>query len=379
MVVISPVLHGGNIYSVAQKQERAINRFIDFSASINPLGLSPAVRRAIQQSIPHAVHYPDCSGQQLKKKIADIHRIPEDSIVLGNGSAELITVLPRALGCRHGLIVGPTFMEFERALVLAGAQCSYAHANKDNSYKSPINDVCKILIKEHTHRGRKQRTRRYRTPIDVVFLCNPNSPTGQVCSRSQIRQLLDVVQEIGIWLVIDEAFVDYCASYSMIRTVQRMKKLIVLRSFTKFHAMPGLRIGYLVCPLNMAQQIFSFLPPWSVNIIAHNAALAALDDRVFKKKCLEYMHLERQRFRRLLQQLPGLRVYPSSTNFLLVELSGEYRLSMLIHFLEERGLLIRDCRNFAGIRVPTIRVAVRRIRENDRLIRVLKQALAVCR
>ncbi len=377
--MILPVRHGGNIHNVAQAQGKPLGRLIDFSASINPLGLSPVVRRAIQQSIPDTIHYPDRSGQQLRKGIAVAQGISEDLIVLGNGSAELITVLPRALGSQHGLVIGPTFMEFERALILTGAQCTYVHARKDARYQSPIDDVCQMLLKQGAFSGKKRKAGSRGLPIDTVFLCNPNSPTGHVCSRSRVRQLLNVVQKTKISLIVDEAFIDYCASHSMLQDVDSMKRLIVLRSFTKFYAMPGLRLGYLVGPSDVVSHVVSLLPPWSVNTLAHNAALAALRDTVYPKKCVEFMRRERTRFRRQLQRLPGLQVYPSSTNFLLVELSVEYQVPVLVQILQEEGLLIRDCQSFSGIHAPTIRLAVRRVRENNRLVRALKWALPACR
>ncbi|MGB0911396.1 MAG: threonine-phosphate decarboxylase CobD [Nitrospirales bacterium] len=374
--MIPQATHGGIIHTLAREQGQKINRLIDFSASINPLGLSPQVRRAIQQTISQTVHYPDVDGQPLRTQLARIHRLSEDCLVIGNGSAELISVLPRALGSRHGLVIGPTFMEFERALTLAGAQCSYVHAKRDENYQYPIARVCKFLKQTQSRLKKKSIDGMY--PIDTVFLCHPNSPTGQVLAKKQLHELLELVQKVGARLIVDEAFIDYCSSHSVLKHIGRIDGLIVLRSFTKFYAIPGLRIGYLGGPADVVEKIRSLLPPWSVNILASAAAVAALQDTIYRKQSLQFMTVERKRFRALLNQLPGLRLFPASANFLLVEIQAGVEVEQLTQALRRQGLLIRDCQNFAGIENPTIRLAVRCPNENDRLVKALKRELAQC-
>jgi len=366
--------HGGNVLKIARSQGRSINRVLDFSASINPLGLSPTVRRAIQQAISLAVHYPEIDAQPLQQQLAKIHKIPEACLVIGNGSAELISVIPRALGTRHGLVIGPTFMEFERALTLAEAHCTYVHATPDAGYAPPIEAVCAMLNwQAGTKRDKNSGSA---VPVDTVFLCHPNSPTGQVISRIQCDRLLTSVQKAGARIIVDEAFIDYCASRSVLKHVDKFKGLFVLRSFTKFFAIPGLRIGYLGGPASEVSAIRSLLPPWSVNILASAAAEAAFQDKEYQRQSVMFMNLERKRFRACLQHIPHVqRVYPSSANFLLVQLPVHCQVSLLVHELCEQGLLIRDCENFAGINVPTIRLAVRRPKENDRLLKALKRGL----
>ncbi|GJL62564.1 MAG: threonine-phosphate decarboxylase [Nitrospirales bacterium] len=366
--------HGGNVHKIARSQGRPSNRVLDFSASINPLGLSPTVRRAIQQAIALAVHYPEIDVLPLQQQLAKIHKIPEACLVIGNGSAELISVLPRALGTRHGLVIGPTFMEFERALTLAEAHCTYVHATPNAGYAPPIDAVCMML-------NRQAKTKRNKNsdntvPVDTVFFCHPNSPTGQVISRAEFRRLLNSVQKAGARIIVDEAFIDYCASRSVLKHVRTFKGLFVLRSFTKFFAIPGLRIGYLGGPVSAVNTIRSLLPPWSVNTLASAAAEAALKDKGYQRQSVTFMNLERKRFRACLQHIPHVqRVYSSSANFLLVQLTAPCQVSLLVQELCEQGLLIRDCENFAGIDVPTIRLAVRRPQENDRLLKALKRGL----
>lgn len=366
-------LHGGNVHAVARSQGRSIQHVLDFSASINPLGLSPSVRRAIHRAISLTIHYPEIDAQSLRAQLAKFHRIPEECLIVGNGSAELISVIPRALGSRHGLVIGPTFMEFERALILAGARCTYVHATSMTRYAPPIDDVCALL---HKQSGMREKpSRRGIHPIDTIFLCHPNSPTGQVISRASFHQLLDSVQQAGARLIVDEAFVDYCATRSVLRHVRKSETLLVLRSFTKFFAIPGLRLGYAAGPAKVVSQIRSMLPPWSVNALASAAAEAALCDTTYRRRSVQFMKQERTRFTQALRQIPGLRVHPSSANFLLVQLKAQDQVSLLTQELCTQGIVIRNCQNFAGVDVPTIRLAVRRPKENDRLVKAVKREL----
>ena len=370
----SSPIHGGNVHAIARSQGRSVHRVLDFSASINRLGLSSVVRRAIQKAIPLAVHYPEIEALQLRRQLARIHKIPEDCLAIGNGSAELISLIPRALGVRHGLVIGPTFMEFERALMQAQALCTYVMAKPDTNYTPPIDEACTIL--DQQTRIRRTKKKGVDCPIDIVFLCHPNSPTGQVISRAQFHQLYESVQRGGACLIVDEAFIDYCVARSVLRNVGTMAGLFVLRSFTKFFAIPGLRIGYIAGSKKEVSAIRSLLPPWSVNIVASAAAEAALQDNAYQRQSVTFMNIERKRFRAGLQVLPQVhRVFPSSANFLLMQLSVDCSVARIVQELCDEGLVIRDCQNFAGIENPTIRVAVRRPKENDRLLKALMRQL----
>lgn len=380
MVVIPPVRHGGHIHQVARAQQQPLNRLLDFSASINPLGTSPSVRRAIIESIPALAHYPDSTGHAVKRAIAAKERIPEESILLGNGSAEIILALPRALESRHGLIIGPTFMEYERALKLAGAACTYVHADENEQYTPPIARACRKLVDDISLPRRSQRSRSPHKPppIDTIFLCHPNNPTGQISPRSHIRRLAGAACDAGAWVIVDEAFIDYCSAYSLLRDIPKYRNLIVLRSFTKFYAMPGLRIGYMAAPEEVIQQTQAILPPWSVNTVAHHAAVAALLDAPYQEKSLAFMSQERPRFRAQLEQIPGVEILPSSANFFMLHLPDTCRIPWLTNTLLQQGFLIRDCQDFTGLTRPAIRLAIRRVGENTRLVPALRRLINQC-
>ena len=378
-VLIPPARHGGNVHAASRENDRPIPQLLDFSASINPLGVPPFVRRALVNAIPYSIHYPDPYGDDLRKQIGQSFRIDPESIMLGNGSAELIFLLPRALSIRHGLVLGPPFMEFERALALSGAQRTYLHALAADRYAPPLEQV-HALLKKQKRIGRSGTNGRVspRRPIDAVFLCNPNSPTGRAVSRSDIRQLLQTIQRVKAILIVDEAFVDFCSSCSVLKAVAKSQCLIVIRSFTKFFAMPGLRIGYVVGPRDLVTRIRGLQPPWSVNSLAQAAALAALQDSGYRRRSGVLIRRERVRFMSRLKGLPGVRVFPSRANFLLLELPPNHSAARVAEWCRERGVLVRDCQDFSGMNRRSLRLAVRRSKENDHLVKLLTRALTLC-
>ena len=366
-------MHGGDIYSAARGFSRAPLDWCDFSASINPLGLPQSIKRALLNSLLHICHYPDPKGLALRQALAKGHKVDVEQILLGNGSSELIHVLPRALAVSHGLVIGPTFVEFERALTNAGASCRYVMAEPSQQFVPPAEKIMEKISRLFTSSGRKQSG----LPPNggggkMVFLCNPNSPTGQTLSRAKVLGLLAAVMDCGGLLVVDETFVDFCERISVIRMAATEESLLVLRSFTKFFAIPGLRIGYVVGTENNIAKIHPLLPPWSVNTFAQVAAVAGLNDEPYRVKSLEFIEKERHRFMRLLRTISGIRVYPSQANFFLLELSSRLSGRVIVEQLKQEGILVRLCENFQGLTAQHLRVAIRKPKENSRLVTLIR-------
>jgi threonine-phosphate decarboxylase len=279
--------------------------------------------------------------------------------VIGNGSSELIHLVPRALSIRHALVLGPTFSEYERAVTNAGGRVTYLHATRKDGYRIPVRQALTEL-----------RTTKSR--FDTLFLCNPNSPTGQVAPAKDILDLAGMAARRKVWVVVDETFVDYCEAHSVLSAVARNPRLLVLRSFTKFYALPGLRIGCLAGPPEVVTRIRRLQASWSVNTLAQTAAQAALEDQRHAQRSLVFMQRERARLAKTLGAIPGLHVFPSAANFLLIELPPSMPAAHVAQTLRQQGLLIRDCSAIHGLTDRTIRVAVRTTAENRRLVTALK-------
>jgi len=348
-------LHGGNVYRAARERGWAISRLVDFSASINPLGPSPAAVQAWRNALPQLVHYPDPDCTALRQVLAARWHLAPESILVGNGSSELIHLLPRALGIRHALLIGPTFSEYERAVTLAGGTVRYLHARRRHGYRPPIESAMQTMQSG-------------RTPVDTVFLCNPNSPTGQAVTREVVLSMVRAAAPRRMRVLVDETFVEYCEGVSVLRDVPRFPNLLVLRSFTKFYALPALRLGYLVGSTRLMQRIRPLQAPWSVNMPAQTLAHAAFNDRRHAGRSLAFMQRERASLVRRLGALPGVTVYPSEANFLLLELPTRLSAHACVDALAEKGLLVRDCSAVPGLNRRTVRVAVRKPAHNRRLV-----------
>jgi len=354
-------VHGGNVHAAARELRRPIGSILDFSASINPLGPSPKAVRALVHAAQLVQHYPDPDCDSLKRAIERRWHIAPERIVVGNGSTELIDVMPRALSIHSAVIVGPTYAEYVRAVRHAGGRIRMVMAKKEEEYRPPLEQVLRRL----------SRQRRTRPAIDAVFICHPNSPTGRPCRLQDLHALFVAAERAGAWVVVDESFIDYCESLTCLPELPSHGRLIILRSFTKFYGLPGLRIGYSVSSPHVAEVLRRSLPPWSVNMVAQRAAEAALMDDRHARRCLAYVGRERARVAMQLSSLHGLTVIPSSANFLLIELPRPFRARVIMAELRRRGMLIRDCSSTDGCTARMIRIAVRAKHDNDRLLAAL--------
>ncbi len=358
-------LHGGNVYAAARELGRDPTEILDFSASINPLGPSPQVWAAIVRARPMLEHYPDPECHDLRLGLAAHWKIGADQIVVGNGSMELIDVIPRALGITRLLVVQPTFSEYAAAVTRAGGQVTTLYADRRDRYTVPVDRLFHILDTGHSEGS----------SFDAVILCNPNSPTGQACSADDVGRLAKVAHRRGLWLIIDEAFADYCPERSVLSHAASWSRVVVLRSMTKFYALPGLRVGYAVAAPSTIRLLQQQQSPWSVSVMGQVAALAALQDEAHAEKSVQFMVEERLRVAALLAALPGCVTIPTYANYFFVELPRKQRAGLVAEQLRREGLLIRDCSSVPGASACAIRLAVRTQWENDRLIRALSQVL----
>ncbi len=360
--------HGGDVYAASRELHRSIDHLIDFSASINPLGPSPSVWRAITRARHSLGHYPDPECWDLRRTLASRWRRPPDQIVVGNGSSELIHALPLALGIRHLLVIGPMFSEYATAMTRSGGRVTMVSADREEGYAPPLDRALRLM-------RASGRSRQGRRTIDAVVLCNPNSPTGQACDADEVMKVARAAERYRLWMIVDETFVEYCEGRSILPRVAALMRVIVLRSLTKFYGLPGLRVGYAISRVEVIQQLRRQQPPWTVNAIAQAAAVAALNDTRHAQRSLSFMMRERARFMTLLATLPGCVVFPSHANFIFMELPVGWHAREVTARLRRESLLIRDCSAVPGLHSRSIRVAVRTKRENNRLVRALSGLL----
>lgn len=351
--------HGGTVFALARSLGIAPEELLDFSANINPLGPASGVLEAVCSSFRRVLHYPDQESFELRQALSVVHCVGIDNVVVANGSTELIYLLPRLLPGARGLIVAPAFSEYARALKRAGWQT-------DHLILSPADGFALSLEKLAV---------RLAEGFDLLFLCNPANPSGALLPLAMIEKILRLCRQSKTFLVLDEAFMDFCEEESAKGLIAESGGGIVLRSMTKFYAIPGLRLGYAVGHEDVIRRCADQLEPWSVNTPAQIAGVASLADGGYRPRTIRYVSTEREALSRGLAALPGLTPFPSAANYLLVEMSNGFTAAELKSRLLEKRILIRDCSNYQGLDEHYFRVAVRTSEENYRLLAALGEVL----
>lgn len=324
---------------------------LDFSQNINPFGVPAAAIEAAQRALREdADRYPDAGYRLLRDALAAYLGVPPSKILPTNGGAEALFLAAR--GARAGgkaLILEPTFSEYTAAARAAGLEPVRRVARTSENGFSLDHTVLENL-----------------DGVSLVFLCNPNNPTGDVLGREEVLEVADRVLGNGAVLVVDEAFADFVPGISVVAEAD--ERLYVARSFTKFFGIPGLRLGCLVCA--NPGHLQGFQPSWPVNAVAAAAGALAVRDRAFVEASVAGVKRLREELLRGLGGLPGLTAFPGVANFLLVH--GPEGLS---ERLARRGVLVRGCEPFVGLGPGYFRVAVRSAAENERLLAEIREAL----
>lgn len=349
--------HGGNLTPYLRKNQP--ESWIDFSANINCLGMPEKVKQAAVQGVLDSVHYPDPGCNRLVESISQSQSVNENWILCGNGAAELIYDALRVLSPGKALVASPGFFEYEQAL--QSVNCEIVHVPLQEKEGFLLTDSFLETLQE--------------TPgVELLILTNPNNPTGRLIPPELLHGILEICREKGVWFLLDECFLDFTEGYpenSMVRQLEHYPRLLVLRAFTKMYAMPGLRMGYLLCrDAEFRRKMAESRQPWNVSVPAQEAALVALGEEEFVRQTREFLQKERPFLKEQLQQL-GFRVYEGTANFLFFF----SELPDLREKLLPYHILIRDCGNFTGLEQGYYRIAVRTHEENLRLLRALRELL----
>jgi threonine-phosphate decarboxylase len=350
--------HGGDVDAAARHAGMDAGEIIDFSASINPLGQPSSARKAFINSYDKVSRYPDPYGETLKKALAKRHRLQPAELLVGNGSTQLIYLLCAALRPRTALIVGPAFSEYANALALAGANIRSISLTVDSGFQFSTEKLLAAWEKD----------------CDILFLATPNSVTGQLIPKAEIENIARLALIRKSFVVIDEAFIDFAEDQSVKMLVRHNPFLIVLRSLTKYYALPGVRLGYVIGEAGTVAKLADYQEPWSVNGPAMSVALACLADGGFEAKTQGWLERERQFLLNRISTLEGLQPFPSRVNFFLVKITKPgIDATELRSFLLRRKILIRACSSFTELGGDYFRVAVRRRKDNLRLLAALRE------
>lgn len=343
--------HGGNIYEDCPTGEP----WLDFSANINPLGLSPRVREAILSHVDAIVNYPDPKARGLREAISSFYGVPQEKIVLGNGAAELFYCFFYTVRPKRVLLPVPSFSEYERAARAAGAEIRYLP-----------------LLKKHGFVFDMEAAAAQLADAEAIVLCSPNNPTGRLLGRRELCAVLEQAEEYGVWVIVDESFLDFredCGEYTVRHLTEEYPHLFVVQSMTKFFALPGLRLGFGIAEPKLCRRLEDGKDVWNVNFLAQAAGIVALSDTRYQEATRSFIHTEKKFLASELAKLPRVEVFAPSVNFIFFHLhQGKGFLQKLLMFLRARGILLRDCSNYSGLQGAYLRTAVRSREENEQLM-----------
>ena len=339
-------VHGGDVYRYSN--------CIDFSTNCNPLGTPKRVREAAQESLFHIHEYPQVGYQPLKEAIGAYEGVPSYQVICGNGAAELVFSVCRALSPKRALVTAPTFAEYEQALDSVGCQVRHFTLRPEHDF-AVEEELLDCLTPE----------------LDLVFLCNPNNPTGILTGRSFLLKILERCRQMGIFLVVDECFLDFVKepeAYTLKEWLLEYQNLFLLKAFTKRYAMAGLRLGYgLSANTALLEKITAENQPWNISTPAQAAGLAALKETAYVEEGRQLIFREREYLKEELSAC-GMQVFPSQANYVFFRGPVD-----LFETCVSRGILIRDCSNYPGLCRGYYRIAVKTHEDNVKLIRTLQE------
>lgn len=335
-------LHGGDIYRHSD--------VIDFSVNTNPLGTPESVKRAVQESVAKIEHYPDVRCEALRKAISRFEQVNMEEILCGNGAAELFFAAVQAVCPQKALVIAPSFSEYEEALRSVGAEVEYYYLCEEDNFQIREDYVDKLSEE-----------------IDMIFLCNPNNPTGQTIDRDMLIKILDCCKKQNIVVILDECFLEFLDEpnrYEMSDLRGEYPNLLIIKAFTKIFSMPGLRLGYAISSnQDILEEMSWKLQQWNVSVPAQMAGVAALEKpKEYIRQTREYVSGQREYMRNIMKMM-GYVVFASKANYLFFKGRPGLEKEAL-----EAGFLIRDCQNYEGLSEGFYRIAVRTKEENERLI-----------
>lgn len=337
-------VHGGNIYQYKE--------CIDFSANCNPLGTPERIKNAVKNSVDLLGNYPQVGYLPLREAIASYEGVKTEQVICGNGAAELIFTLCHARKPKRALLAAPTFAEYGQAL--ESVDCQVENFFLDEKKNFEIN---------------RDFLERLQGNLDIIFLCNPNNPTGILTDKKLLIEIAEKCKELKILFVIDECFLDFVKEpekYTLKNTLEKYDNLFILKAFTKRYSMAGIRLGYGLCGnRKLLQKMDASVQPWNLSVMAQAAGIAALKENEYVEKGRALVFQEAERLKKEMIQA-GLYVFPSSANYIFFKGPED----LFEQFVKE-GILIRDCSNYTGLSSGYFRIAVKNTSDNDRFLNAL--------
>lgn len=356
--------HGSDLEKIEQVFGIPKEEIISFSANVNPLGISTKLRTALSDHLDAITRYPDREYTKLRQCIANYTGTLLENIVVGNGSTELISLFIQTNHPKKALILGPTYSEYERDIALGGGTSMYYPLREENQFRIDVQDLCRQL-----HEG-----------LDLLVLCNPNNPTSSAISTKEMRTICDTCLQYGIFVMVDETYVEFAPSEKKVTSVSLTNyytNLIILRGTSKFFAAPGLRLGYAITGnQDLIREINTRKDPWTINSLAEIAGQIMFQDQDYIRATKELISGERSRIYQELSSWDSVQVYEPSANFILMKiLKEDVDAELLFEHCIRKGLMIRNCSTFPFLDSRYVRFCIMAPKQNELLLQTFRELL----
>ena len=357
-----PDFHGSDIEAVAAYYHIDASKIVNFAANVNPLGISPNLKKELAANIDIISQYPERDYLSLRTAIGEYINANPEHILVGNGSTELISGVIQSICPKEALLISPSYSEYEREVTLCGGQIHYHVLKKENQFQI---DIDALMGECNTH-------------TDMIILCNPNNPTSNAISVSELDTLLNWCHTHNIVVMIDETYIEFSEHAEEIEAIPLTSKydnLVVLRGVSKFFAAPGLRLGYAVCSSSdLRNRIQQNKDPWSINSIAAKAGEIMFHDAAYINQTKDLIISEKKKMANALAATNHFKVYASESNFLLFELQNtDLTATDCFTHCIKKGLMFRDCSTFPELGSQFLRICMMLPDDNDRIINALQE------
>ncbi|MEA3316921.1 MAG: histidinol-phosphate transaminase [Bacteroidota bacterium] len=315
----------------------------DFSSNVSFEPVSPKLIKHLVNEITCINNYPEPDARSLVSKLAKRHRVPEENVLVTNGSCEAFYLLARLFQENHSCIPIPSFSEYEDACMMHNHKISYID---NKNLKTDFNGY------------------------DIVWIGNPNNPDGKTIPKETIEQYCKA--NPNVYFIIDEAYAELCAGFkSSLSLTKKYKNLIIIHSLTKTFSIPGIRIGYIITNRYIIQNLKKFIIPWNVNAIAIKAGNYILDKYNSLLPDTKIIFNNSFRLQARLNEIKSFEVMHSKCNYFLVRLLKGRSDGLKDFLIKEKSILIRDASNFKGLDNTWIRIATQKTAYNNLLFESL--------
>ncbi|MGB9712333.1 MAG: pyridoxal phosphate-dependent aminotransferase [Dissulfurimicrobium sp.] len=353
--------HGGDIYGLARSLGVSPKDIKDFSSNVSPLPIPAGLKQRLITGLEEIRALPEVDSFTLREALARRYGLPSQNFLIGSGTTEWIYSLPRVSGARRALIPLPTYSDYADAARAAGCEVETLGPWPDGDQNANV-----AILNSITNKAKYG---------DIVFICNPNNPTGRFIPTNILMDAIKIAQDT-LW-VIDESYAPFIGrdQETSLISLNLPSNLLILRSFSKLYGIPGLRLGYVLGASNLIKKLDSMSKPWAVNRLAQIAGeyLVKMSFH-YEEDVREYCKVEKRRFlSRIEAEIPFLKPLEGSTHFILFKIAPPWMAATITATLKNKQILVRDCSNFMGLSDEYLRISLRSMEDNDYLINQLKE------